>query len=77
MYDGTGIEKDVVIINNGIDIKKFQYNERIRNEYREKYNLQNSFVIGNVGRFSKVKNHKFLIEILQHHLIMVEMDNLF
>ena len=70
MYDGTGVEKDVIIINNGINTAQFRYNETIRKEYRKKYNLQNSFVIGNVGRFSEVKNHQFLIEIFYQYLKM-------
>ncbi|NSB12476.1 glycosyltransferase family 1 protein [Clostridium beijerinckii] len=51
------------VINNGIDEKKFIYNEEIREEYRRKLNLQDKFVLTHVGRFSYQKNHDFLIDI--------------
>jgi glycosyltransferase involved in cell wall biosynthesis len=51
------------VINNGIDEKKFIYNEEVREKYREKLNLQDKFVLAHVGRFSYQKNHDFLIDI--------------
>ena len=61
--------KDAIIIPNGIDLDKFRYNEEIRNKMREKLNIKKeTFVIGHVGRFSKQKNHKFLIEIFNEYL---------
>ena len=51
------------IIKNGIDCKKFTYNLDIRNKIRSKLGLENKFVLGHVGRFSKEKNHTFLIDI--------------
>ena len=51
------------IINNGIDIKQFEYKESIRANMRNKLFLQDKFVIGNIGRFAPQKNHLFLIEI--------------
>ncbi len=54
----------VRVIHNGIDIEKFKYNEKIRNEIRKELNIKETdFVIGNVGRFSNQKNHLFLIDI--------------
>lgn len=51
------------VINNAIDIQKYQYNENIRNKIRKELNIDDKFVIGHVGRFSEQKNHEFLIEI--------------
>lgn len=51
------------ILNNAIDVGKYKYNPRIRNEIRKKYNIENYFVIGNVGKLNNSKNQKFLIEI--------------
>ena len=51
------------VINNGIEIEKFKYDQKIRSELRKEYSLENKFVIGNVGRFVYQKNHKFLLEI--------------
>jgi len=53
----------VKVINNGIDEKKFIYNEKIRQKYRKKLNIEGKFVVAHVGRFSYQKNHDFLIDI--------------
>ena len=53
----------VVILPNGVDINKYKYNERIRDKYIKKYNLDNKKVYGHVGRFSYEKNHLKLIDI--------------
>ena len=58
-------QKKVVVINNGIDVEKFRYNEQIRREYREILNIQNKKVIGHIGRFNHQKNHTFLIDIFK------------
>lgn len=58
-------KKSYYLFKNGIDIPKYVYNEQIRKEYREKYNLNNKFVIGHVGRFVYQKNHEFLIDVFQ------------
>ena len=46
---------------NAIDIDKFAYNPETRKRYREKYGLQDCFVIGHAGRFAYQKNHEFLV----------------
>lgn len=57
-------EGKVVIINNAINLDKFKYNEEKRKEIRKKLNIKNdTFVIGNIGRFVAQKNHTFLIDI--------------
>lgn len=53
------------ILYNSIDIQKYKYNDDIRIQLREKYHLNDKFVIGNVARFTSQKNHSFLIEIFQ------------
>ena len=55
--------KKKLVLKNGIDTKKFKYNEDVRNEYRKILGLNDYFVIGHVGRFEEQKNHEFLIEI--------------
>lgn len=50
-------------IKNAIEINKFKFNKKIRNSYREKLNIVNKLVIGNVARFLPSKNHKFLLEV--------------
>lgn len=58
-------KKSYYLFKNGIDIPRYVYNEKIRKEYREKYNLNNKFVIGHVGRFVYQKNHEFLVDVFQ------------
>lgn len=54
-------EQKIKIMPNAIDIDKFAYNPETRKRYREKYGLQDCFVIGHAGRFAYQKNHEFLV----------------
>lgn len=51
------------IINNAIDINKFLYNIDVRKNMRSKYNINNEFIIGTIGRLEEQKNHKFLLKV--------------
>ena len=43
----------ITLLNNGLDIENFKYNENYRNEIRNKYNIADkTMVIGHIGRFS-------------------------
>ena len=55
-------------INNAIDLSKFKYDKNKRMEIRKKLGLSENVVIGHVGRFVEVKNHKFLIDLLKRLL---------
>lgn len=57
--------KKYKILYNAINLDKFKYNKRVRNEMRKKYNIEDKIVLGNVGRISKEKNHIFMINILE------------
>ncbi len=51
------------IINNGIDIEKYEFDLEVRKNKRKELDInEDTVVIGHVGRFSKQKNHDFLIE---------------
>jgi len=56
------------VIYNGIDFKKFTYNEIIRTEIRRKFNIEENFIVGHIGRFESQKNHNFLIDIFNEIL---------
>lgn len=49
-------------IRNAIDTKKYQFNISKREQIRKKYGWTDNLVFGEVGRFNKQKNHKFLLE---------------
>ena len=53
------------VLNNAIETKRFAYNEEMRNKVRCEFNLQDSIVIGHIGRLIPVKNHQFLILIFK------------
>lgn len=56
----------VEIINNGIDIAKFQFSENKRQLIRQKYDIgDDTVLIGNVGRFNQQKNHVGIVNIFE------------
>lgn len=57
-------EGKVFLLNNAIEIDKFEYNEEVRKLKRKELNISDdTLIIGHVGRFVEQKNHKFLIDI--------------
>lgn len=54
----------VYLLNNAIDIDKYKFNEKTREETRHQLGIKkNTLVIGHIGRFVEQKNHEFLIDI--------------
>ena len=58
-------KKNYLVVNNGIDLEKFRFNPKIREQTRAKLNVQDKLVVGHVGRFVPQKNHFFLIDIFE------------
>lgn len=59
-------KKQYYIINNAIDVNKFEFNDNKRSEIRKKLKLKkDDFVLGNVGRLVPQKNQAFLLELLK------------
>ena len=58
--------KKVTIIRNGIDIKQYSYDKTSSLRLRLELNLKNKTVYGHIGRFSKQKNHFFLLDIFSN-----------
>lgn len=64
-YEGVVPRYKAEVIRNGIDVDEFVYNEDVRKKIRIQYNIaDDTLVFGHVGRFSDVKNHKHLINVL-------------
>lgn len=55
--------QDITIINNGIDLDKFRFNSKVRQQVRKELKLNDNLIIGHIGRFSYQKNHQYIIEI--------------
>ncbi len=74
-----GKKRDFTIFNNAIESENFSYNEKTRDNMREKFHIKDKFVIGHVGRFCYQKNQSFLVDILyeclkinfKSHLLLV------
>ena len=60
--------KKFEIMFNAIDFSKYKYNAIKREEIRKELNLENNFVLGNVGRLCKQKNQLFAIDVLKELL---------
>lgn len=56
--------KHVCILKNAVNLDQYKYSDVDRKAIRDELGISdNDFVCGHIGRFSKQKNHKYLIEI--------------
>lgn len=56
----------VTVWPNAISVKDFEYNEAVREEIRQQYQIGTEEVlIGHVGRFHEAKNHLFIVDIFK------------
>ncbi len=63
------------IVNNAINYDKFKFNNKYRNLIRDYYNIkENEIILGHIGRFTKAKNHKYLLDIFSN---LVEKNDIF
>lgn len=63
-----GDERYTVILN-AVDSNKYSFSEEVRRNERNKLNLQdNSFVIIQVGSFSKIKNHDYTLRVYNNYI---------
>ncbi|MDE5937966.1 MAG: glycosyltransferase family 1 protein [Lachnospiraceae bacterium] len=53
----------VKVIYNAIDVGRFIYNEKIRQETRAELGIAGELVLGHVGRFEYQKNHPYLLDV--------------
>lgn len=62
--DKTYDSGNVFLLNNAINLDKFKYDKKIRDEKRKELELaDNVLAVGHIGRFVAQKNHIFLIDI--------------
>ena len=55
---------EVHILHNALDLNVYSFDEQTRNHIRKEFSISDNVrVIGHVGRFSKQKNHTFLLDI--------------
>ena len=58
-----------IILKNGIDLKKYFYDEAVRKNYRKSIEAGEKTVIGHIANFVEQKNHIFLLELYGELLI--------
>lgn len=55
---------------NGVEIDRFKFNEVERRIIRVQNNIsKDNIVIGNVGRFSAQKNHRYFLDLAENLII--------
>ncbi|WP_298998229.1 glycosyltransferase family 1 protein [Flagellimonas sp. S174] len=60
-----GNKKKIKVVNNAINPSTFVYDPDKSAERKKEFNVHDSLVFGHVGRFSHVKNHRFLIKVFK------------
>lgn len=65
MYGKSKVKDKFCIVYNGINLKDYEYDDQVRNIMRAELGIKNEVVVGHAGRFMKVKNHKFLLDIFK------------
>lgn len=57
---------NTVVIKNGVELDRFRRPGKDRNATLQSIGIpQDAFVVGHVGRFAEVKNHKFLLQVFR------------
>ena len=57
--------KDFTVIHNAVDVERMQKSNTYRSDFRKRTDLDRKFVIGHIGRFAPVKNHKFILQVFK------------
>ncbi len=56
--------RDFKVLRNAIDLNRFNFSEDVATKHREEFGFSaENFVVGHVGNFSKVKNHRFIVDV--------------
>lgn len=59
--------KNYKTIYNGVEACQYLYDKDVREQYRREFELEDSFVIGNIGRLSYQKNQDFLLDVFNEY----------
>lgn len=73
LYGNKISQNRIKIMHNAIELEQYRFNEKIRCEVRDEFNVRDKFIIGHVGRFAYQKNHEFLIDVFAE--VCKEIDN--
>ena len=63
---GKQLAKNAIILKNAIDTLQYKFDEQLREKKRKELRLPSStLTICHIGRFDKVKNHSFILDIFE------------
>ena len=63
---GKQLAKNAIILKNAIDTLQYKFDEQLREKKRKELRLASStLTICHIGRFDKVKNHSFILDIFE------------
>lgn len=65
MFGVTKMKSAGKIMYNGIDVDQYTFSDKVRCDYRKKYNVIDKHVILHVGAFNSAKNQSFLIDVFE------------
>ncbi len=64
-----GPREEFRLIRNAIELDQFAFNDQVRQECRAELGINSeALVLGHIGRFEKVKNHKYLLGVFSEVL---------
>lgn len=63
-------KENTVVIRNGVDLHNFCEVKKSKSEVRNSIGIsRDAYVVGHVGRFGKVKNHSFLLQVFEKIIV--------
>ena len=65
LFGSSCFNKKGNVILNGIDIERYQFNEKVRNNLRKQMGIQENKVLGTVGSIAPAKNQIQILKILR------------
>lgn len=71
LYGQSKVKDKFIVVNNGIKLSNFEYNEDVRDKVRADLCLRNNIAFCHIGRFDTVKNHRFLIDVFNEIIKIV------
>lgn len=74
MYGHSRVKNKFQIVYNGIDLKRFEFNDKVRESMRKELGLQESIALCHIGRFDEVKNHSFLLDVF-NEIVKINPDS--
>lgn len=60
-------KRNFEILNNAINTDHYRFNEEIRSQLRQKYGLEDKYVVGTVGKLTESKNQGYLLRIFAEY----------